>query len=179
MSTLDLKLGYIQLAINPKDMEKTTFITRNDTFAFLRMPFGLSGAASKFQKTIDIILKPVLGGFVMCYMDNVIITSPSFSENLDHLNQVFTSLQDAALNSREQLIREQPEDPELGHIYRYLENSDDSSTNATVCKGWSHDFKLFDGLLYYAKDSTFLEELRVYIPQSLREAIMQEFHDLL
>ncbi|GFX02929.1 retrovirus-related Pol polyprotein from transposon 17.6 [Trichonephila clavipes] len=68
MSTLDLKSGYFQLAISPKDIEKTTFITRNGTFAFLRMPFGLSGAAPNFQKAIDIILKSVIGRFVMVYM---------------------------------------------------------------------------------------------------------------
>ncbi|GFW32817.1 uncharacterized protein TNCV_1773861 [Trichonephila clavipes] len=39
-----------------------------------------------------------------------------------------------ALNSREQLIQEQREDPELGHIYRYLENPEDGSVNATVCE---------------------------------------------
>ncbi|GFX57913.1 retrovirus-related Pol polyprotein from transposon 412 [Trichonephila clavipes] len=68
--------------------------------------------------------------------------------------------------------------PELGHIYRYLENLDDGSINATVCEGWSQDFKIIDGLLFYAKYSTTLGELRVYIPRSLREAIMKEFHDL-
>ncbi|GFW70275.1 retrovirus-related Pol polyprotein from transposon 297 [Trichonephila clavipes] len=41
MSTLDLKSSYFQLAISPKDIEKTAFITRNGTFAFLRIPFGL------------------------------------------------------------------------------------------------------------------------------------------
>ncbi|GFT46262.1 retrovirus-related Pol polyprotein from transposon 17.6 [Trichonephila clavipes] len=97
MSTLDLKSGYFQLAISPKDIEKTAFITRNGTFAFLRMPFGLSGAAPKFQKAIDIILKPVIGHFVSVYMDDVIITSPSFNEHLDHLNQVFKLLRDAEL----------------------------------------------------------------------------------
>ncbi|GFV84446.1 uncharacterized protein TNCV_5007101 [Trichonephila clavipes] len=35
MSTQDLKSGYFQLAVNPKDIEKTMFIKRNDTFAFL------------------------------------------------------------------------------------------------------------------------------------------------
>ncbi|GFU75211.1 transposon Ty3-I Gag-Pol polyprotein [Trichonephila clavipes] len=34
MSTLYLKSGYFQLAINPKDIEKTAFITQNGTFAF-------------------------------------------------------------------------------------------------------------------------------------------------
>ncbi|GFX49767.1 retrovirus-related Pol polyprotein from transposon 297 [Trichonephila clavipes] len=97
MSTLDLKSGYFQLAISPKDIEKTAFISRNGTFGFLRRPFGLSGAAPNFQKAIDIILKPVIGGFIMVYMDDVIITSPSFNERIDHLNQVFTLLRDAGL----------------------------------------------------------------------------------
>ncbi|GFU14771.1 retrovirus-related Pol polyprotein from transposon gypsy [Trichonephila clavipes] len=97
MLTLDLKSGYFQLAISPKDIEKTAFITRNGTFAFLRIPFDLSGATPNFQKTIDIILKPVIGRFVMVYMVDVIITSPSFNEHIDHLNQVFTLLRDAGL----------------------------------------------------------------------------------
>ncbi|GFY19326.1 retrovirus-related Pol polyprotein from transposon opus [Trichonephila clavipes] len=395
MSTLDLRSGYFQLAISPKDIEKTAFITRNGTFAFLRMPFGLSGAAPNFQRAIDIILKPVIGRFVSVYMDDVIITSPSFKDHLDHLTRVFTLLRDAgltlnkekchfardklkylgliiskegietdnkkiraitemkppknnrevskflgmteaqdsfdqikrtlteapilqlpnfseqfnlftdasgvgigavlqqnqkpiafasrtlnkaernytvtereclaviwalnkfktyfgplpvkvitdhaaltltngknlssrmirwalklsefniewehrpgvqnvvadllsrnpvdsvegsqiscaalralAINSREQFIKEQREDPELGHIYRYLENPDDGSVNATVCESWSQDFKLINGLLFYAKYFSNLGELRVYIPGSLRKDIMKEFHDL-
>ncbi|GFT82441.1 retrovirus-related Pol polyprotein from transposon 297 [Trichonephila clavipes] len=46
-----------------------------------------TGAAPNFQKSIDIILKPVIGRFMMVYMDDVIITSPSFNEHIDHLNQ--------------------------------------------------------------------------------------------
>ncbi|GFY05509.1 retrovirus-related Pol polyprotein from transposon 297 [Trichonephila clavipes] len=97
MSTLDLKSGYFQLTISPKDIEKTALITRNGTFAFLRMPFDLSETAPNFQRAIDIILKPVIGRFVSVYMDDVIITSPSFNEHLDHLNQVFTLLRNAGL----------------------------------------------------------------------------------
>ncbi|GFW42880.1 retrovirus-related Pol polyprotein from transposon 297 [Trichonephila clavipes] len=108
MSTLDLKSGYFQLVINPKDMEKTAFITRNGTFAFLRMPFYLSGVAPNFQKAIDIILKPVLVRFVSCYMDDVIITSPSFNEHVDHLNQVFTLLRDAGLTLNKNKCHEIP-----------------------------------------------------------------------
>ncbi|GFV91486.1 transposable element Tcb1 transposase [Trichonephila clavipes] len=72
-------------------------------------------------------------------------------------------IRDLVLSSREQLISEQKNDPELGHIYRYLENPDDSSINATVCGNWSHDSKLIDGWLFYAKYATTLRELRVYI----------------
>ncbi|GFT52898.1 retrovirus-related Pol polyprotein from transposon 17.6 [Trichonephila clavipes] len=58
------------------------------------------------------------------------------------------ALRALAINSREQFIKEQREDPESGHIYRYLENPDDGSVNATVCESWSQDFKLINGLSF-------------------------------
>ncbi|GFT19549.1 retrovirus-related Pol polyprotein from transposon 297 [Trichonephila clavipes] len=69
------------------------------------------------------------------------------------------ALRALAINSREIFIREQREDPELGHIYRYSENPDDGSVNATVCEDWSQDFKLINGLLFYAKYFSTLGEL--------------------
>ncbi|GFT38964.1 retrovirus-related Pol polyprotein from transposon 17.6 [Trichonephila clavipes] len=42
---------------------------------------------------------------------------------------------DLVLSSREQLIEEQRTDPELGHIYGYLENPEDISVNATISSG--------------------------------------------
>ncbi|GFW07085.1 retrovirus-related Pol polyprotein from transposon 17.6 [Trichonephila clavipes] len=41
-------------------------------------------------------------------------------------------IRDLVLSSRDQLIEEQKTDPELGHIYRYLENPEDSSVNAAI-----------------------------------------------
>ncbi|GFU71308.1 uncharacterized protein TNCV_3782931 [Trichonephila clavipes] len=98
--------------------------------------------------------------------------------NMDGSQISCAALLALALNSREHLTLELREDPELGHIYRYSEYPDDGSINATVCEGWSHYFKLIDGLLFYANYSSTLGELTVYIPKSFREAIMQEFHDL-
>ncbi|GFS91169.1 retrovirus-related Pol polyprotein from transposon opus [Trichonephila clavipes] len=68
MSALDLRSGYFQMAVNTSDIVKTAFVTKNDTYDFRRMPFGLSGAAPNFQKAIDIILQPVIGKFVNVYM---------------------------------------------------------------------------------------------------------------
>ncbi|GFY36563.1 retrovirus-related Pol polyprotein from transposon opus [Trichonephila clavipes] len=97
MSALDLRSGYFQMAVNPNDIVKTAFVTKNGTYAFRRMPFGLSGAASNFQKAIDIILKPVIGKFVSVYMDDVIISSPSFTQHVKHLKEVFRLLHKAGL----------------------------------------------------------------------------------
>ncbi|GFU88289.1 retrovirus-related Pol polyprotein from transposon opus [Trichonephila clavipes] len=95
MYALDLQSGYFQMAVNPSDIVKTAFITKNGTYAFRRMPFGLSGAASDFQKAIDIILKLVIGKFVNVYMDDVIISSPSFTQHVKHLKEVFRLLHEA------------------------------------------------------------------------------------
>ncbi|GFV58729.1 retrovirus-related Pol polyprotein from transposon 17.6 [Trichonephila clavipes] len=97
MSALDLQSGYFQMAVNPSDIFKTAFVTKNGTYAFRRMPFGLSGAAPNFQKAIDIILKPVIGKFVNVYMDDVIISSPSFTQQVEHLKEVFRLLHEAGL----------------------------------------------------------------------------------
>ncbi|GFV86399.1 retrovirus-related Pol polyprotein from transposon 297 [Trichonephila clavipes] len=97
MLAFDLRSGYFQMAVNPSDIVKTAFVMKNDTYAFRRMPFGLSGAAPNFQKAIDIILKPVIEKFVNVYMDDVITSSSSFTQHIEHLREVFRLLQDAGL----------------------------------------------------------------------------------
>ncbi|GFX91466.1 retrovirus-related Pol polyprotein from transposon gypsy [Trichonephila clavipes] len=47
-------------------------------------------------------------------------------------NPIESIIRDLVLSSRDQLIEEQKTDPELGHIYRYLENPEDSSVNAAI-----------------------------------------------
>ncbi|GFX65983.1 retrovirus-related Pol polyprotein from transposon opus [Trichonephila clavipes] len=89
MSSLDLRSGYFQLAVKSSDAAKTAFVNKNGTFAFKRMPLGLSGAAPNFQKARD-ILKLVLGRFV----DDVIISSPSFAHHVEYLREILTLLQE-------------------------------------------------------------------------------------
>ncbi|GFW41780.1 retrovirus-related Pol polyprotein from transposon 17.6 [Trichonephila clavipes] len=42
------------------------------------------------------------------------------------------TIRDLVLSSRDQLIKEQKTDPEIGHIYKYLEKPEDSSINAAI-----------------------------------------------
>ncbi|GFU45650.1 retrovirus-related Pol polyprotein from transposon gypsy [Trichonephila clavipes] len=89
----------------------------------------------------------------------------------------YAIIRDTVLSSREQIIEEQRKDPELSHIYKYLENPENSSVNATICENWSRDFSLIKGLLFYAKHVTSLGEMRVYIVKSFRNEIMRQFYD--
>ncbi|GFY00925.1 retrovirus-related Pol polyprotein from transposon opus [Trichonephila clavipes] len=96
MSPLDLRSGYFQLAINLKDI-KTAFVTKNGTFAFTCMPFGLSVTLPNFQKAIEIILKPVLGRYVSVNVNNISISPQSFTHHLKHIREGFTLLKEAGL----------------------------------------------------------------------------------
>ncbi|GFV49155.1 retrovirus-related Pol polyprotein from transposon opus [Trichonephila clavipes] len=97
MSVLDIRSGYFPLAVYPSDIVMTAFVTKNGIYAFRSMQFGLSGAAPNFQKAIDIILKFVTGKFVNVYMDVVIISSPSLTQYIEHLREVFQLLQHVGL----------------------------------------------------------------------------------
>lgn len=62
------------------------------------------------------------------------------------------ALSSLALRSREQLMREQKEDKELGSLYRYLENPDlVQSVDRHMFQNWSQFLKLIDGLLLYSE----------------------------
>jgi hypothetical protein len=56
MSLLDGFSSYNQIRVKRIDKYKTTFITYWGTFAYERMPFGLSNARATFQRAMQIIL---------------------------------------------------------------------------------------------------------------------------
>jgi hypothetical protein len=54
MSLLDDFSSYNQIKVKRIDKYKTTFITRWGTFAYERMPFGLSNEGATFQRAMKI-----------------------------------------------------------------------------------------------------------------------------
>ena len=97
---LDLHSGYWQLPVNPQDREKTAFCPGPGMglFQFHRMPFGLSGAPSSFQRLMDKVLRGL--PYATRYIDDILIHSRSSEQHKQHLQEVFECLSAAGLTLR-------------------------------------------------------------------------------
>ena len=100
-STLDLKSGYWQIAIEDASIPKTAFRCHRGLFEFLRLPFGLRNAPASFQRILDSVLGDLIGKHCLLYLDDIFVFSDNAEEHLGHIQSIFERLRIAGfiLNS--------------------------------------------------------------------------------
>ncbi len=96
-STLDLQSGYHQVAMHPDSMEKTAFISHAGLFEYKVMSFGLTNAPPSFQRLMTRVLHGLNWKICLVYIDDVIIFSKTFEEQLSRLAAVFQRFREAKL----------------------------------------------------------------------------------
>jgi hypothetical protein len=114
-SKIDLRSGYHQIRVRPKDIPKTAFITRYGLYEYLVMSFGLTNAPTHF--TYLMVFMPELDKFMVGFTDDILIYSKSKEEHAMHLRIVLTRLREDKLYakfSKCQFWLDQV--PFLGHI---------------------------------------------------------------
>ncbi|XP_062374615.1 uncharacterized protein LOC134062574 isoform X2 [Sardina pilchardus] len=116
-STLDLASGYWQVEVDPRDKEKTAFVTPMGLFQWERMPFGLCNAPATFQRLMQRCLGERVHDYLLIYLDDVIIYSLDFNSHLIHLEQVFERLHHHGLKLQPQKCRLFGQEVKyLGHV---------------------------------------------------------------
>ncbi|CAK1586146.1 unnamed protein product [Parnassius mnemosyne] len=96
-STQDLKSGYWQVEIYPKDKEKTAFSTGKGLWQFKVMPFGLCNAPATFERLMELVLNGLIGDDCLVYLDDTIIVGRTFEDHLQNLERVLMKIQSANL----------------------------------------------------------------------------------
>jgi hypothetical protein len=84
-SKVNLRLGYHQIKIRPKDIRKTAFSTRYGLYDYLVMSFGLTNAPEYFMYLMNSVFLPELDKFVVIFIDDILIYSKSEEEHAQHL----------------------------------------------------------------------------------------------
>ncbi|XP_059582206.1 uncharacterized protein LOC132243291 [Alligator mississippiensis] len=98
ISTLDLAKGYWQIPVALADRPKTAFGMPWGLYEFVRMPFGLHGAAATFQRLTDRLLAPH-AEYAAAYIDDIIIYSPTWTHQKQALRAVLSELRQARLTA--------------------------------------------------------------------------------
>ena len=97
-TSLDLLSGYYQVPMSRDSAPKTAWgIPGSGLFEYRRLPFGLKGAPSTFQRLMEDTLRGLIFSDVVVYIDDLLIGASDIDHMILRLRKVLTRLKKANL----------------------------------------------------------------------------------
>ena len=99
-TTLDLGSAFWQVPLRKQDRDNTGFACELGLFQWKRMPFGNCNATATFQRLMAHALIGVTkkyGNLVMCYVDDVVIATPTLEDHIERLDEAFACMKRSGL----------------------------------------------------------------------------------
>ena len=94
-SSFDLAQGYLQMAMEEEDIEKTTFRTGSSgLYKFTRMPFGLTNAGASFCRLMEMCIGDQQYVTLLFYLDDICIFAETANQMLDRIELIFSRLKE-------------------------------------------------------------------------------------
>jgi len=90
-SVMDLASGFHQISLHPAHCQRTAFVTQWAQYEYTRVPFGLAGAPSTFQRAMG-DLRRHLSSSLICYLDDVILCASTEEAHLCDLEEYFKAI---------------------------------------------------------------------------------------
>lgn len=100
ITSLDLTSGYWQVPLAREYRKYTAFLVNGKCYQYTVVPFGLNISVSVFIRALDQVLGPGLSSKLTIYVDDLLISTESWKEHCDLLNEVFQALRKGGMTLR-------------------------------------------------------------------------------
>ncbi|MBW0477761.1 hypothetical protein O181_017476 [Austropuccinia psidii MF-1] len=88
---MDCMKGFHQNGAKPISMKLLRIICHMGLYEYTRMPFGIKNAPAHFQSIMDTLFQEeILGGKMVLYVDDIIIYSEEWEDNLLYIDRVLS-----------------------------------------------------------------------------------------
>ena len=100
LSFMDAFSGYNQISMDPDDQEKTSFVTKQGTYFYRVMPFGLKNAGATYQRLVNKMFQKQIGASLEVYIDDMLVKSTTAELHIAHLREYNMKLNQAKCSFR-------------------------------------------------------------------------------
>lgn len=135
-STLDLRNGFFHVPVDEASVKYTSFVIPTGQYEFLRTPFGLCISPPVFQRYVIFIFRNLIqSGYLLAYMDDLIVVAANVDKGLLRLNTVLQVVAENGLDikwSKCQFLKDSID--YLGYRIRFNEVSPSEAKTLAVPK---------------------------------------------